>query len=103
LGSLTLEFEAADIKTWVAEELQTVAQEVREGGGTVGHIKAAVSESFVNMISVEGEKALVEEPSGKRARITLDMIVYKVEPKEAEEMARKALAKVRTRLREHTV
>ena len=98
-GTLTLEYGAVDLKAWIAEELENAAQAIGEKDGIVGHIKAAVTVSATDVISVTDEKAMMTRSPGSRARIALAAIVFKVEPEEAENIIRKALSGVRARLR----
>ena len=98
-GSLTVDYDNAEIGAWIEQELETAAQGIRDQGGIVGHIKAALSVTATSMISVTDEKAMSKESPLKRARISLAAIVFKVDPKEAENIIRKSLAGVRSRLR----
>lgn len=100
-GTLTLEYNAVDINAWIAEELEKAARAVKESDGIVGHIKAAVSVTSTDMLSVTDEKATITDSPQKRARIALAAIMFMIEPKEAENIIRKALAGVRARLREN--
>lgn len=99
-GTLTIEFEDADLNAWIAGELEKAAQAIKTLDGIVGHIKAAVTLTSTDVISVTDEKAMVTEARLKRARIALAAIVFMIEPKEAENIIRKALAGVRSRLRD---
>ena len=99
-GTLTLEYGAVDINSWIVEELEKAAHDVKEGNGIIGHIKTAVTVTSTDMISVTDEKAMVTELPRKRARIALAAIVFHIEPMEAENIIRKALAGVRTRSRQ---
>lgn len=99
-GTLTIRYATAELNDWIAEELESAARSINELGGIVGHIKAAVSLSLTNMISVTDEKAAVKESPFRRAKITLAAIVFLVDPKEAEDIARSALAGIRTRLKQ---
>jgi len=99
-GTLTLEYDKADIKAWIAGELEKAAAAVKEREGLVGHIKAAVTTTTTDVVSVTDEQATATESQRKLARIALAAIVFLIEPKEAENIIRKALAGVRARLRE---
>ena len=99
-GTLTLEYGAADIVKWVAEELETAAGGVREREGIVGHIKTAITVTYTDLVSVTDENAMITDSPRKRARIALAAIVFMIEPEEAENTIRKALANVRARIRD---
>ena len=98
-GTLTLDFGAVDLGAWIAEELEKAALLVNESGGIIGHIKAALAVTSTSMISVTDDKAMTKDSPRKRALITLAAIVFKIDPKEAEDIIRKSLAAVRARLR----
>jgi hypothetical protein len=98
-ASLVLDFGGADLSAWIAEELEKAALKVNECDGIIGHIKSALTVTSTCMISVTDEKAMIKDSPHKRARITLAAIVFKVDPKEAEDIIRKSLAAVRARLR----
>ena len=99
-GSLTVEYADAELKSLLTEELEKAAQGIRELDGIIGHIKVAVSTTSTEIFSVTDEKAASAGAPRKTARIALAAIVFKVEPPDAESIIRKALAGVRTRLRE---
>ena len=98
-GTLTLDFDTVDLSSWIAEELEKAALQITEGGGIVGHIKVALAVTSTSMISVTDDKAMTKDSPRKRALITLAAIVFKIDPKAAEDIIRKALAAVRARLR----
>jgi ABC-type sugar transport system substrate-binding protein len=102
-GSLVVDYVAADLKAWIAQELEAAAREVGENGGIIGHIKTALGVTSTTMISVTDEKAMAKESPQKRARITLAAIVFKIDPEKAEDIIRKSLAAVRLRLRQEKV
>ena len=102
-GSLTLEYGAEDINAWIVEELEKAAQAIKDTDGIIGHIKASVSTASTEIISVTDEKAMVTHSPGNRARIALAAIMFTIEPPEAEGIIRKALAGVRSRLRDEKV
>ena len=99
-GSLTLEYGASDLHAWITNELEKAAQDIKDKGGIVGHIKAAVSITATEIISVTDEKAMVTQSPRNTARIALAAIMFAIEPPDAESIIRKALAGVRTKLRE---
>lgn len=98
-GTLTVEYGTADLSVWIAEGLEEAAREVKEKEGIVGHIKAAVTVTSTDSVSVTDDKAMVTHAPQKRARIALAAIVFMIEPEAAENIIRKALAGVRARLR----
>ena len=102
-GTLTMEYGSADLNAYIAEELEKAAQAVKALDGIVGHIKAAVSVTSTDSVSVTDEKAMLTESPLKSARIALAAIVFMVAPEDAENIIRKALAGVRARLREGTM
>ena len=98
-GSLSLENVTSDINTLIAEELEAVALEINKREGIIGHIKAAVTATATDMISVTDEKAMVKTSPFRGVRITLTVIVFLLEPEIAEDLARKALAAIRAKAR----
>ena len=98
-GSLVIRYETPELNAWITEELESAASKVKELGGVVGHIKTAVASTSTSMISVTDEKAIVKEPPVRRAKITLASIVFLIDPEDAENIVRSALAGIRTRLR----
>lgn len=98
-ATLTLEYENEDLTVWISEELEKSARTIKSLDGIVGHIKAAVTTTSMDMISVTEESATQTAAPKKSARIALAAIVFMVEPEEAENIVRKALAGVRARLR----
>ena len=99
-GSLTVEYGTVNLNELIAGELEKAAQAIKELNGVVGHIKAAVSATTTDMISVTDEKAMVTRSQGNTARIAVAAIVFTIEAAEAERLIRKALAGVRAILRE---
>jgi len=99
-GSLTVEYSDEDLTAWIAEELEKAAREVKARNGIVGHIKTALTITTTEMVSVTDEKAMIAEAPFKRAKITLAAIMFLVEPQEAENIVRIALAGIRARLRQ---
>jgi len=98
-GSLTIEYHDAEVNAWIEEELGTAAGEVKERGGIVGQIKAAVTLTSTSIITVMDDRTAVKEPPQKYARIMLAAIMFMVSPKEAENIVRNALVGIRTRIR----
>ena len=98
-GSLTIRFDDADLNVWVAEEIEAAIREIKEHNGIVGHVKASVSTTSSCMISATDEKAMVKESSTRRARITIAAIMFTIDPTVAENIIRKSLSGIRTRLR----
>ena len=98
-GSLTLDSVTDEINDWIAQELEAAARDVNVLDGIIGHIKAAVTSTSTDMISVTEEKAMVKTSPFHSARITLTVIVFLIEPEEAEAIARRALAAIRKRSR----
>ena len=98
-GSLTVDFINDDLYMFIEQELEAAAREITDSEGVVGHIKAALSVSSTSMISVTDSKAMTKESPYQRAQITLAAIVFLVDPEIAEGILRKALAAVKSRLR----
>ena len=98
-GSLTVKYGTENLNALIAEELENAAQTIKESDGVIGHIKAAVSATTTDMISVTDEKAMVTRSPGNTARIALAAIVFVIEALDAERIIRKALAGVRASLR----
>lgn len=99
-GSLTIKCNADEISGWIEEEVGAAVNEVKERGGIIGQIKAAVTETSTSCITVADDKTIIREAPQKQARIVLATIMFLVDAKEAESIVRKALAGVRTRLRQ---
>jgi len=98
-GSLTVRFEAQDIRKLISEELEAAAREINGRDGVVGHIKASVAITSTSMISTTGENAMIKDSPMRRAKITLAAIVFLIDPADAESIVKTALTKIRTRLR----
>lgn len=99
-GSLILKHETDDLNAWIEEGVSTASREVREYGGAVGQIKAACTITSTSVISVSGENPMEKEAPHKGVRIMLAAAIYKVEPREAEDIVRRSLAVIRARWRE---
>jgi len=99
-GSLILKHDAEDLGAWIEEGISAAAREVRDRGGLVDQIKAAFTVTSTSVIAVSDEKPMEKEPPRKDVRIVIAAIMYKVEPREAEDIVRNSLAMVRSRLRE---
>ena len=99
-GSLELANVSGSLNELIARELETAAGEINDSGGIIGHIKAAVTATSTDMISVTEEKAMVKTSPLRAARITLTVIVFLIDPAQAESIARKTLAAIRKRCRE---
>ena len=97
-GSLLVDSGAADISTQIAKELEIIAHEVETRGGITGHIKAALTVTSTDMISVTDVKATINESPRKRALLTLTVIVFGIDRKEARDITGKALESIRSRL-----
>ena len=82
----------------IAGEIETAAREITKRGGIVGHIKASVSTTTTCMITAADETAMIKESPMRRARITLAAIVFLVDPEEAENIIREALAGIRAHM-----
>ena len=96
-GTMALENVTGELNAWIAEELESAARKINELEGIIGHIKAAVTSASTDMISVTEEKAMVKTSPFHSAKITLTVIVFLVDPEEAESIARKTLASIRKR------
>jgi len=99
-GSLIFKRVTADLDAWIEEEISNAANEVRNRGGVIGQIKTALTATSTSVIKVSDEKPMEKEPLRKEVRIILAAIIHKLEPKEAEDIIRKALAGFRTHMRE---
>jgi len=99
-GLLTIKSDAVELNSWIEDEVGAAVREVKERGGIVGQIKAAVTETSTCVITVTDEKTLVKETPQRQVKIMLAAIMFMVDPKEAENIVRRALAGVRTRLRQ---
>ena len=99
-GSLVIENNAEGLDAWIEEEIEIAAREIRNRGGVVGQIKAALTVTSTSIMTVSDEKAMERESPKDHVRIMLSAIVSMVDPKEAEDIVRKSLAGIRARLRE---
>ena len=96
-GKLSLANASDELNALIAQELETAARGITDKGGLIGHIKAAVTATSTDMVSVTEEKAMVKTSPMRSARITLTVIVFLIEPEEAETIARQTLAAIRRR------
>jgi len=96
-GSLILENDSADLNEWIGEEIAAAAREIRAQGGVVGQIEAALTVTSTKITALSDEKPVEKESPRKDVRIVLAAIIYKIEPKVAEDIVRKALAGVRAK------
>lgn len=94
-GTLRLENVAAGLSALIAQELEAAAREINGRDGIIGHIKAAVTAASTDIISVTEETAMVKSSLLQSAGITLTVIVFMIDPDEAESIARKTLASIR--------
>lgn len=99
-GSLSVQNVTGGLDECVAQELEAAARMINERDGVIGHIKAAVSTTAIDMISVTEEKAMIKKSPLCNARITLTVIVFLIEPEAAEDITRKTLAAIRKRCKE---
>jgi len=99
-GSLVLGAETDELHEWIEEAIDNAAREVKERGGVVDQISAALAVTSTRIIAVSDEKPMEKEPPQKDVRISLAAVMTKIDPKEAGDIIRKALAAVRLRLRE---
>ena len=98
-GTLNIDNASGELNALIAQELETAARGINDNGGLIGHIKAAVTATATDMISVTEEKAMVKTSPFRSARITLTVIVFLIEPEKAEAIARKTLVGIRKRCR----
>lgn len=96
-GTLNLVNVSGELNMWIAQELEAAASEINTNDGIIGHIKAAVTNTSTDMISVTEEKAMLKSSPLHSARITLTVIVFMLDPEEVEMIARKALTAIRKR------
>jgi hypothetical protein len=99
-GSLIIENDAAELNALIKEELELAAREIREFGGALGQLEAALTVTTTSVLTVSDEKAMEKDAPQKYSRITISAVVLNIDPKEAENVVRKSLAGIRTRLRE---
>ena len=99
-GSLIIENDTAELSALIKEELEIAAREVSELGGAVEQIEAALTVTTTSVMTVSDEKAIEKDAPKKYSRIKLSAVVLSIDPKEAENVVRKSLAAIRTRLRE---
>lgn len=96
-GTLSLSNVTDELNGWIAQELEAAAREINGRDGIIGHIKAAVTATSTDMVSVTEETAMVKKSPLRSVKITLTVIVFLIDPGEAETIARKALAAIRRR------
>ena len=97
-GTLSADYVSADICGIIAKAFEDAALEINKSGGVVGHIKAAVKQGTTAMISVTDEEAMVKPSPVMSAQVTLAAIVFQIDPEEAEEIIRRAMADIRRSL-----
>ena len=93
-GRLLISGSYDDIKDKLKEGLEEFAAAVNEKGGVVGHIKASVEVTTVDMFSVTETAAMVKRAPEQNMRIILAAIVFFIEPEEAEALAKSVLEKI---------
>ena len=93
-GRLLISGSYDDIKDKLKEGLEEFAAAVNEKGGVVGHIKASVEVTTVDMFSVTETAAMVKRAPEQNMRIILAAIVFFIEPEEAETLAKSVLEKI---------
>jgi hypothetical protein len=98
-GSLTVITGDESICEIVAKELEAAGAEITQLGGIIGHIKATTVITETKMISVTEEQAMIKDALECKVVITLAAIVFLVEQKEAGDIIRQALVRVRERAR----
>jgi hypothetical protein len=98
-GSLLAVYRDDDLNSRIEEALENAARDIRICGGILGQIKTAMTVMSTNVITITDEKASTTEPPQKYVRIVLAAIMFMVDPTEAEEIIRKALAGVRERFK----
>ncbi|MDR0839111.1 MAG: hypothetical protein LBN99_05655 [Oscillospiraceae bacterium] len=93
-GALTLVCPDAEIvKTALGREIDKIALAVDNAGGIVGHVKASLISSTVDMLSATepGVAAQIKRSPDAECAINLVAIVFAVEPDFAEKLVREAL------------
>ena len=80
----------------IAKEMEAAALEITGRGGIIGHIKATSVVTTTKMISITEEEAMIKDAPECRVQITLAAIVFLVDPEEAGNIIRQALARIRT-------
>ena len=93
-GRLLISGNYDNIKDKLKEGLEEFAAAVNEKGGVVGHIKASVEVTTVDMFSVTESAAMIKRAPEQDMRIILAAIVFFVESEEAEALAKRALEKI---------
>lgn len=90
-GHLELLGDYGVIRVRLHRELEAFAAEVAELGGVVGHIKASVHHSQVEMFSVTDRDVMIKSAPEEHITITLAAIVFFISEDQAEHLARQAL------------
>ena len=93
-GSVLITGEYEGIKDKLKAGLEEFAAAVGEKGGVVGHIKASVEVTTVDMFSVTETEAMVKRAPEQNMKVILAAIVFFIEPEEAENLAKAALQKI---------
>ena len=98
-GSLTVEYENADIREWIHQELEAAICEYVGRGGVVEQIRTGLSVSSTSVISVSDGKIEAIESPLKTGQIMMAAILGDQDPTETENIIRKALSGIRSRAR----
>ena len=99
-GTLSVEYDAARLSEWVAEELKTAVNEVKRRGGEVKYSRAALKVITKSTITASEDQALIKEVPRKLAQVAILAILNKVTPEDGSDIIRKAFIGIRDRLRQ---
>ena len=94
-GHLELNGDYGVIRVRLRRALEEFAAQVAALGGVVGHIKASVEHSQVEMFSITDEDVMIKTAPEERIVITLAAIVFYISEEQAEHLAFHALEHTR--------
>jgi len=99
-GTLKLGCDSRKLSTWLEKAVKKAAGDVKTGGGTMGQIKAALSRTKEEVITVTEDNGIETESSRAFSRVSIAAVIYISDPKTAENIIREALSSVRASARE---
>jgi len=99
-GTLIVIGSAEELNSWLEEEIEAAVREIKNLGGTIRIIKAALTVSTTSVITLSDEEVQAKEAPNTNAQIVISAAIMELHPSKAELIIRKALAAIRTKMRE---
>jgi hypothetical protein len=95
-GTLTVMTESPDaLRDALASEIEKIAAAITADGGIIGHVKASVSATSVDMLSVTDVEVSIKRSPETEFKINLAAIVFAIDPEAAERYVTDALRAVK--------